>query len=63
MMKRLLLSLTLALIPAVAPAQAPAVGSISEPVSFALFAGTTPVDSSLSAHNGKIVLVTFYTPW
>lgn len=60
-MKRLLLSLTLA--PAFALAQVPPVGSISDPVSFATFAGATPVDSGLSAHDGKIVLLMYFTSW
>ena len=60
-MKRLLLSLSLFLAPSLAHAQAPAVGSISDPVSFATFAGTTPVDSSLAAHDGKIVMLLYFT--
>lgn len=60
-MKGLILSLSLSLVPSLAPAQAPAVGSISDPVSFATFSGTPLVDSSLSAHTGKIVMLLYFT--
>lgn len=62
-MKRLLLSLALSLASTPAWSQAPAVGSISNSVGFAIFSGSTPVDSSLTAHDGKIVLLMYYTPW
>ena len=60
-MKRLLLSLTLA--PTLALSQAPAIGSISDPVSFATFSGPTLIDSSLAAHDGKIVVLMYFTSW
>lgn len=60
-MKHILLILLT--IPGAAFAQAPAVGTISDPVPFATFTGTTPTDSGLAAHDGKIVLLMYYTPW
>lgn len=62
-MKRLFLSLTLALAPALAMAQAPPVGSTSANTRFALFFGGIPFDSDLAAHEGKIVALMYYTPW
>ncbi len=62
-MKQLLLSLALSLTPALAWSQAPAVGSVSDPVSFATFSGTTPGNSSLAAHEGKIVVLMYFTPF
>jgi len=62
-MRRLLLLLALSLAPSIAWPQAPAVGSISDPVTFAIISGGTPVDSGLSAYDGKIVLLMYFTSW
>ena len=60
-MKSLLIAL--ALVPAVAFSQAPPVGSISQPVTFATFTGNVPYDSGLSANDGKIVVLMYFTSW
>jgi hypothetical protein len=57
------LIILLSLLPTLVFAQAPAAGSLSDPVTFAVFSGATPVDSSLSAHAGKIVVLVYYTHW
>ena len=55
--------LALALLPATAFSQAPAVGSLSDPVTFATFSGTTPQDSGLTDHDGKVVVLMYFTSW
>ncbi|MDF1712156.1 MAG: hypothetical protein P1U90_07945 [Akkermansiaceae bacterium] len=59
-MKILLLLPFLAL---AAKAMPPAVGSITQVIPFERFTDSGVANSGITDHEGKIIIVTYYTPW
>ncbi len=59
-MKKLLLIPLLAL---TAKAMPPEVGTTSEVIPFERFTDSGVSNSSLADHTGKIIIVTYFTPW
>ncbi len=60
-MKQLILALSL--LPSLAFSEAPKQGDISNPVSFSIVSGGTPVNSGLSSHDGNILVLMYFTSW
>ena len=69
-MKLLLSALTLAFLTGTADAAVPAVGSVANNIGYSLGSATltgsnftTLTNSDYNAHEGKVIVLCYYTPW